>query len=70
MTVETNYWSYLLRVWRESAQDPWRAMLEDPHTGERLAFADAERLLAFLNQQFNVENPGETKPPPTRGPQA
>jgi hypothetical protein len=37
---QRTYRAYLLRLWRESKHDPWRATLEDPHTGERLGFAE------------------------------
>jgi hypothetical protein len=46
-----NYRAYLLRLWRESQHDPWRATLEDPHTGERLGFAGMDRLIAYLRRQ-------------------
>lgn len=57
MTESPNYHAYLLRVWRENDHEPWRATLENPHTGERLAFAGADRLLAYLNQQWSSGNP-------------
>ena len=60
------YQAYLLRFWRESEADPWRATLEDPHTGERLAFGGAERLLAYLARHLAVEEPILPNPPPTR----
>lgn len=45
------YRAYLLRLWQtgddESAS--WRALLEDPRTGERHGFADLASLFAFLN---------------------
>lgn len=47
-----HYQAYLLRVWRESNRDPWRAMLEDPHTGERHYFAGVAELLTYLAQQW------------------
>ena len=42
--------SFLLRLWctRESASWNWRASLEDPHTGERIGFADLEHLFNYL----------------------
>ncbi len=43
-----NYWSFLLRIW--SMDDlGWRAVLEDPHTGERQAFGSLEALLAAIH---------------------
>jgi len=58
------YQAYLLRFWRESEADPWRATLEDPHTGERLAFGGAERLLAYLARHLAVEVSTISQPPP------
>jgi hypothetical protein len=47
------YLSYLLRLWQADADGElvWRTSLESPHTGERLSFADAESLFAFLDAQ-------------------
>ena len=44
------YRAYLLRLWKENRDSPWRASLEDAHTGARHAFADPEKLLAFLKE--------------------
>jgi hypothetical protein len=44
------YQSYLLRLWPTTSQGgvTWRAMLEDPHTGERQGFASLEELFTYL----------------------
>ena len=45
------YLSYMLRLWQAGSRDGksvWRASLENPRTGERLAFGDAKDLFAFL----------------------
>jgi hypothetical protein len=42
------YKAYLLRLWRESHEATWRALLENPNSGERAAFATLEDLVAFL----------------------
>ena len=47
MTASDNYRAYLLRMWRTPEGD-WRASLENPHTGERRAFATLEQSLEFL----------------------
>ena len=49
----SDYISYLLRVWQTSDKErvAWRASLESPHTGERIGFADLDKLFAFLRQQ-------------------
>jgi len=63
MTATGNYHAYLLRVWRETDAAPWRATLEDPHTGERLAFAGADQLLAYLRRQLPPGAEPEPGPP-------
>jgi hypothetical protein len=42
--------SYLLRLWRtnRSGSPNWHASLENPHTNERVGFANLEQLFAFL----------------------
>lgn len=47
----TTYVAYMLRLWQAGSWDGrpvWRASLENPHTGERLAFGDTKALFAFL----------------------
>ena len=54
MTEPRRYRVYLLRLWQAAGKDGqpvWRAALEDARSGERHAFADLERLCAFLEQQ-------------------
>lgn len=46
-----DYVSYLLRLWRTSKENPWRASLEDPRTGERLGFGSLEALFVFLREE-------------------
>ena len=52
--------SYLLRLWQApgETEQPWRASLENPLTGERRGFADLEAALAYLRTQVL------TTPPP------
>ena len=49
----SDYISYLLRVWQTSDEEnvAWRASLESPHTGERIGFANLDKLFTFLRQQ-------------------
>lgn len=46
-----HYRAYLLRLWQSGEKETatWRALLEDPRTGERYGFADLASLFAFLN---------------------
>ena len=49
---QRHYRAYLLRLWRtgEGEAAVWRALLEDPRTGERYGFADLNSLIAFLQK--------------------
>lgn len=61
---QPDYRSYLMRLWRaggEAASSPWRASLEDPHTGERFGFAGLEELFDFLREQIGDRNLPEEK---------
>lgn len=56
MSIHPNqkpYHAYLLRLWPavEQGKVVWRASLENPQTGERLGFANLERLFVFLQDQ-------------------
>lgn len=42
------YQAYMLRLWKDGAESPWRASLEAVHTGARRHFADVDRLIHFL----------------------
>ena len=46
------YHSYLLRIWREDEQMPWRIQIENPHTHEVIGFQSLPKLKAFLDEQF------------------
>jgi hypothetical protein len=56
---QKEYVSYLLRMWRESSagamahtnEPVWRASLQCPRSGRRLAFANLEELFLFLQHQ-------------------
>ena len=43
------YHAYLLRLWRERADDPWRILLEKAATGERHGFGSLESLFSYLD---------------------
>ena len=64
MPGETCYLAYLLRLWvaRHDGVLVCRAVLENPHTGERRAFADLEALFGYLTKevrQVSQVTPGE-----------
>ena len=47
------YLAYLLRLWQiqDKGKISWRASLENAHTGEKLAFAHLDQLVAFLRER-------------------
>lgn len=48
MATNQNYHSYLLRLWRDQPDDPWRAALQSTATGERINFAEIPQMVEFL----------------------
>lgn len=62
------YHSFLLRLWRESEQGPWRISLESVTTGERRGFPNLTSLLAFLEAScqeaatLHRDNPDDPQP--------
>jgi hypothetical protein len=53
---QQRYVAYLLRLWlSDNADQPvWRGSLENPHTGNRIGFSDAQSLLAHLRRQTEI----------------
>ncbi len=49
------YLAFLVRLWREG-DDTWRGTLEDPHSGQRHAFAEVDELLAYIREQTQSDN--------------
>lgn len=75
----TNYFSFLLRAWRDHEGSPWRFSLEGTHAGESLRFTELQGLVAFLEDQVGAAasdpalpveegqdngNPAHVPPPP------
>ena len=54
---QPDYFSYLLRLWREKRQRRmvWRASLQGSLTGKRQNFASLEELFVFLRRQTGAE---------------
>lgn len=59
MSANANYHSYLLRLWRDGANHPWRASLHCSATGEKFAFADLLALFTFLLEQAATDENAE-----------
>ena len=58
--------TYLLRLWRAGSAEEsgWRAMVEDPRSGERQVFADLSALFAFLEWKTRKRTIPEPRQPP------
>jgi hypothetical protein len=65
MPINPNYRSYLLRCWRSSGDQPWRASLQSTATGEKIAFVDLAALFAFLVEQVVDEEAPTAQPAPS-----
>lgn len=51
MKDSADYQAFLLRVWREDDLSGWRALLEDPHTGQSRGFSSMKKLYEFLEEK-------------------
>ncbi len=54
--------AYMLRFWKVGSLDPqrpptWRFSLEDPHTGDKVGFADLDAMVAFLQAEIASDAP-------------
>ena len=53
---QQTYLAYMVRLWQAGSREGkplWRGSLEDPHTGERLAFGDAAALFTYLAERMS-----------------
>ncbi len=50
------YFSYLLRLWRENGKDgmSWRVSLESTETGDRLGFANLDLMFEYIKGQTKL----------------
>lgn len=54
-----DYKSFLVRVWREHEDDPWRASITHVHTKETQTFSNVQALFLYLHNQVTaVRNDG------------
>jgi hypothetical protein len=51
--IQTEYFSYLIRLWRDGEKGSWRVIIENPHNGKRYGFSDIDKLIAFLEEKTN-----------------
>lgn len=55
---ESIYQSYLLRLWRDSANSPWRASLQSTATEQIYQFGDIGQMRGFLMARLGGEQEG------------
>lgn len=63
---QPEYVAYLLRMWRvrEGEGTTWRASLERPRNGQRIAFASLEAAIDFLLDQTGLSQQDSHTPDP------
>ena len=50
--VFPHYQSYLLRLWQETPQTPWRVSLQPTGSDQRLGFSSLEDLIDYIETQI------------------
>lgn len=48
---QSQYLAYVVRLWRDGQDSPWRVALECARTGERYRFPDLTALFVFLEDE-------------------
>ncbi|MFZ2359662.1 MAG: hypothetical protein WA040_10000 [Anaerolineae bacterium] len=62
----SDYHAYLIRLWRDETQQPWRAELVSPHTGEARRFATPEQAFSYVQEQIAETTAGPACPNPSQ----
>lgn len=57
VNVATPYHSWLLRIWQEHADAPWRFQLKSVSSGTQLLFEDLPALFDFLAEEMDPKSP-------------
>lgn len=58
-----SYHSYLLRLWQDDHQTPWRILVQSVQSGETIHFVDLESFFVFLQAQTASEQSAVTQGP-------
>ena len=48
LTYPTHYQAYLVRLWRDATDDPWRVVVTCVPTGKKLHFASLDACFAYI----------------------
>jgi hypothetical protein len=54
---DERYHAYLVRLWQDRPESPWRALIIDCANDEELRFATVEELFLFLRRQTDGAGP-------------
>lgn len=65
---QPTYLSYLLRMWRDHQDAPWRASLESTATGDVHRFGNVDGMWAFIQEQLELQSEDSASPPSAEGP--
>lgn len=49
------YFAYLVRLWQETPDGPWRASAQSVRTGEIIRFGSQQALFAFLHNETHYQ---------------
>jgi hypothetical protein len=58
---EERYHAYLVRLWQDGPDSPWRALTRNCANDEERRFATVEELFLFLHQQTDGGTPHRTE---------
>jgi hypothetical protein len=54
---ENRYQAYLVRLWQDTTDTPWRALARNAEDGEECRFATVEHLFLFLHRRTEGAEP-------------
>lgn len=63
--LRDTYRAYLIRLWRDTPDAPWRVSAQSTETGEIIRFADLKALYSFLDSQ-SADTPTAESPTPNQ----
>lgn len=61
----SDYYAFMLRIWRDENAEQWRASVEDAHSAEKLTFKNPEQLSEYLTallKDGDTDEPKRNKP--------
>ena len=65
MEVTSNNHTYILRIWRESGQGSWRAIVQNVQDQSKVGFPTLAELMAYLEEIIQgLDDPPRHKEPP------